>query len=456
MVVEITKEWRKTVAVLLIIGSASVAPSAIAGGDPNNLKWSTAAPMLEARLGHAMVELLPGPSGLGLNTGAGKVMVIGGFDSAPLAYPTTAIPLASCEIYDPATNTWTPAAPHPVPGGWRWAGVLSNGMVLVAGGSQSLAINLADSHLYDPATNRWIATRPLPIGTNNPHAFMHPVVLANGQVLIAGGEDDDAIKGPALLHSHSSYLFTLNAQRPSQSSWDYTRNKSNRKVSQMPEGRTTSALLLMSDGRVLNVGGLGPSFEGSLAATNTASIYDPNTGVWTSAAPMPPVLGFEEDELITPYPTSPGSRWSPFSASLDDGPVLIAGGNGGLFEVDRKSALLYDPRTNVWQITTPMHFRRGIGSLKGKLPADAGILFAGPGFSDSGQFANLTGEIFHPKTSTWTLVPPVDGPPVDGSVGSWESQSVVLSTGRLQISGGAALVDAFAIRGSWIFGAPPR
>ena len=325
-------------------------------------------------------------------------------------------------------------------------------MVLVAGGSQSLAVNLADSHLYDPATNKWIATKPLPIGTNNPHAFMRPVVLANGQVLIAGGENDEGIGGPEFLHSRSSYLFTLNAQRPSQYSWDYTRNKSNREVSQMPEGRTTSALRLMSDGRVLNAGGFGPAFEGDLAATNTASIYDPNTGVWTSAAPMPPVLGLEEDEFIPPYPTSPGSRWGPYSENLDDGRVLIAGGVGGRFDVCRRSVVLYDPRTNQWQATTRMQFRRFMGSWSGKLPGDAGILFAGAGFiPNTYAFRDLTGEMFHPKNSTWTMVPVVDGPPIDLSVDSYQSQSVLLSTGRLQITGGANRYDRLgtADPGSW-------
>jgi Kelch motif/Galactose oxidase, central domain len=103
-------------------------------------------------------------------------MVIGGFDSEPLDVPhVPANPLASCEIYDPMTNTWTIAAPHPVSAGWRWAAALSNGMILVAGGSKSLTSVVASSHLYDPKTNTWIATQPLPVATTNPHAFMRAI-----------------------------------------------------------------------------------------------------------------------------------------------------------------------------------------------------------------------------------------------------------------------------------------
>ena len=134
--------------------------------------------MSQARLGHAMVELPSGPNALGLSSGPGKVMVIGGFDSEPLDVGIVpANPLASCEIYDPTTNTWTPAAPHPVAAGWRWAVVLRNGMVLVAGGWSNANVDLftTSSHLYDPKTNTWIATQPLPIGITNPHGFMRAI-----------------------------------------------------------------------------------------------------------------------------------------------------------------------------------------------------------------------------------------------------------------------------------------
>ena len=79
---------RRTLIVSLLVVAATICQSAIAGQPPSNLKWSAVASMLEARLGHAMVELPAGPSGLGLSAGGGKVMVIGGFDSEPLASRT--------------------------------------------------------------------------------------------------------------------------------------------------------------------------------------------------------------------------------------------------------------------------------------------------------------------------------------------------------------------------------
>lgn len=251
--------------------------------------WVAVAPMQEARRGHSMVELPAGRSG------RSRVIVIGGYDRDPVADNANANSLASCEIYDPYSNTWSYAAPHPLAAGFRWAVALNNGMVLVAGGWNSQGGNvpsaeLTASHLYDPRTDRWITTGSLPRAAVNPHAFMRAVILRNGQVLIAGGafhRDDD----PELVVSRLSFVFTLNDRHPERSHWDYTRRASTHQISLMSDARTTSALLLLDNGRVLNVGGLNPIVDGVYAATNTSDLFDPRTGSWTRMAPMPPVFG---------------------------------------------------------------------------------------------------------------------------------------------------------------------
>jgi Kelch motif protein len=428
-------------------------------GNTQQSGWISVAPMLEARMGHAMVELPPGPNALGLSTGRGKVMVIGGFDNSLFAAGN---PLASCEIYDPVTNTWTRTAPHPIAAGWRWAAVLSNGMVLVAGGAKNLTSLVAASHLYDPATNKWITTKLLPIGLTNPHAFMRTIVLPNGQVLIAGGIDENGVQdwlngAPGPSFSPYSYIFTLNSRQPALSFWDYTRQKSDRSISRMPESRTTSALILTSTGKVLNFGGLGPSPTGEDAATNTASIFDFGSGRWTSAPPMPPVYGLGEDEFVASYPTGPGSRWAPFSQNLEDGKVLVAGGVAGLLFnpfLPRSSAVIYDPTSNTWRVTTPMLFQRWTGNWSARISDGASILFAGPGNYSDGAFTlhDLTGEIFDSGNEQWILAPVSGGPPADGSLDSFESRSVQLRDGRLQIAGGTDWnTDTVASNRSWIY-----
>ena len=447
-------------AVGVVILSLSFGNPAL-GEDAASFRWRQTASMTQPRLGHSMVELPAGPNALGLGTGAGKVMVIGGFDSHPFAAPSVpANPLASCEIYDPDTDTWTAAAPHPVAASWRWAATLRNGMILVAGGAKDLFTAQAESHLYDPKTDRWIATKKLPTGVVNPHAFMRAVTLPTGQILIAGGEDDRAVqiarRTGVLPHSQNAFVFTLNEQRPELSFWDYTRDSSTGKVSSMPEPRTTSALILMSNGSVLNAGGLGPAFNGQTgAATNTASTFDPATGRWVKVEPMPAVYGPGEDELITSYTTAPGSRWAPYSEGLGDGRALIAGGVGGLFEVLRASAVVFDAHSGHWEVAAPMHYFRSFGSWEGVVGDRDAILFAGAGFtsSDGATRHDLTGELYNPETGKWSLVQATGGPSTDGPTDNFESRSVRLSNGALQVAGGADLATAtLGTTESWIFG----
>ena len=62
------------------------------------------------------------------------------------------------------------------------ATLLPNGKVLVAGGYLEAA-SLASAELYDPATGTWSATGSLATGARNHTATLLP----NGKVLVAGG-----------------------------------------------------------------------------------------------------------------------------------------------------------------------------------------------------------------------------------------------------------------------------
>jgi hypothetical protein len=453
-VVMIFRSAMRTILLLALLLFTAVTGAAFAD---TGLTWSTAPPMAQARMGHAMVALPTGPSGLGLSAAPGKVMVIGGFNSSPLAVPT-GTPLASCEIYDPQSNAWVPAAPHPVAGGWRWGIALGNGMVLVVGGAKTPTEFISSSHLYDPKTNRWIETGSLPRGLANAHAFMRPVILPNGQVLIAGGVDETSFPNPSFKvpnPTRASYVLTLNASNPAASSWTQTRRVSDGAITQMPEGRTTSAIVMLANGMVLNAGGLGPLFKRQEAATNTAILFDYRTGVWTSAPPMPAVYGLFEDELVTSYPNALGSRWAPYSEVLPDGRVLIAGGVGGLlFEAFRRSAVIYDGSIGTWSAATPMQFYRPLGGLSAQLQKDGNILFVGPGYSFDGTTVSLhdvTGEVFLSGSKQWRLVPTANGPQADGSFDSFESKLVKTGNGNLQIAGGADLAtDTLGTSHSWI------
>ena len=63
------------------------------------------------------------------------------------------------------------------------ATLLPNGKVLVAGGGSSNASPLASAELYDPATGHWTTTGSLATARSGHTATLLP----NGKVLVAGG-----------------------------------------------------------------------------------------------------------------------------------------------------------------------------------------------------------------------------------------------------------------------------
>ena len=66
----------------------------------------------------------------------------------------TKLTTPSAELYDPATNSWTPAAPLNEARFSHTATVLPSGHVLVAGG-RGVASVTASVEVYDPDTDTW-------------------------------------------------------------------------------------------------------------------------------------------------------------------------------------------------------------------------------------------------------------------------------------------------------------
>jgi hypothetical protein len=137
--------------------------------DPTTNTWSPAANMGQARWGHAAVVL---PSG--------KVLVIGGDKGL-------GAPLASAELYDPVTNTWAPAGTMAAARNYTAAVLLQTGKVLVAGGSSLYGVGgpMASAEIYDPATNQWTTVGNLATARTVAAAAL----LGDGQVLVSGGQN---------------------------------------------------------------------------------------------------------------------------------------------------------------------------------------------------------------------------------------------------------------------------
>jgi hypothetical protein len=86
----------------------------------------------------------------------GQVLVAGGCDGG-WGFCTL---LASAELYDPGQGTWSPAGAMSTARGSATATLLANGQVLVAGGSDASGANLASAELFVPATTARLAITP--------------------------------------------------------------------------------------------------------------------------------------------------------------------------------------------------------------------------------------------------------------------------------------------------------
>lgn len=318
---------------VLIAGGTDGRNTALASAEiyhPATNRWTPAHSMAAARFDHT-ATLLP----------SGKVLVVGGL-AGPLPFGS----LASSELYDPTTDSWSASAPMRVSRARQTATLLQDGRVLVVGGL-SLVVRegglvpsvATGAEVYDPTSNRWSTTAQVGFDRLDQTATL----LADGRVLVAGGHGD-------VTTFNSTEIYDPSADR-----W----------ISAAPMGarRFGHAATLLSDGDVLVVGGNGNDTDTPLTS---AEIYDPRTNLWVTVASMDAVHVNHTVTLlgngtvmvvgVTWFAARPEfydlgrNQWSVTGPSmyryqhtatrLPDGKVLIVGGNE--FE-SLASALLYDP-----------------------------------------------------------------------------------------------------------------
>jgi large repetitive protein len=219
----------------------------------------------------------------------GKVLIAGGADQDP-----TGAGLASAELYDPSTGTFTQTGSMAVGRFLHTATLLQNGKVLIAGGAlTSTSAPVATAEVYDPATGIFTMTHAMAMAREQHTATL----LADGRVLIVGGTTST---GTGDLQPTA----TAEVYDPSTGSFSVTKS--------MAETRTLHTATLLSSGKVLVAGG---GDENS-----TAEVYDPSTGSFSIADGMQ--VG----------------RSGHTSTLLPNGSVLVAG--GGVF-AGLSSAELY-------------------------------------------------------------------------------------------------------------------
>jgi WD40 repeat protein len=281
------------------------------------------------RYGHSAI-LLPN----------GKVLVVGGRTGFP-----SGIILASAELYDPESGTWTATGSL---GGTRWihtATLLPSGKVLVAGGQGSGGY-LASAELYDPESGTWTATGSLGIA----HCCPAATLLPDGRVLLVGGLNSSGALASAELYD------------PTSGNWTATGS--------LATARNFPNLTLLPNGNVLSAGGI--SASGSTLAS--AELYDLASGAWTATGSLATASYFHTATL------------------LPDDNVLVAGGYADN-NIDSTRAELYDPGSGAWTATGNLATARE-GHTASLLP-NGTVLVVGGG-------AN-TAELYNPATGTWTV-----------------------------------------------------
>ena len=290
--------------------------------------WTNAGRMSVPRVGHTATLLADG-----------KVLVAGGNDGTGQ--------LASAELYDPVSGTWTPTEDLIDSHSFHTATLLPDGRVLVAGGAVKLG---QPAEIYDPVSGTWSPAGQL----HHPYRGGHTAtLLADGRVLVTG--------------SGSAELYD-----PARGTWRVTGD--------MVEQRSFSAATLLSDGTVLVAGGGCCAQDRSL---DSAELFDPDSGTWRATGSMS------------------GGRAYLTATRLLDGSVLVAGGGSigrvGMSPID--SSELFDPANGTWTTSGNMHAARVLFQTA-TLLLDGTVLAAG-GASDPEW--RTSAEVYDPTSRTWTV-----------------------------------------------------
>lgn len=185
----------------------------------------------------------------------GRVLIAGGAQEGPDAFQI--YPVATAEIYDPTTQTFTRVGDMPNEAAWHTASVLLDGRVLVAGGYGSSCPDPQNGvAIFNPASNSFSAGVSLPGG----RAEQTATTLNDGRVLITGGAFDNFCNFGGLIYD-TAVVFD-----PATSSYSSEKK--------MREPRYSHSATLLLDGKVLVVGSLAELFDP--ATSSFAITGDPN------------------------------------------------------------------------------------------------------------------------------------------------------------------------------------
>jgi len=277
----------------------------------------TATPTVAATPASEWTTLPPLPRGprqeIGVGALDGRIYVLGGLTD-------TGAGSARVEVYDPATNSWTNAAPLPEQRHHIGVATLGGALYSVGGFAGSSFSPTDDVYRFDPARNEWTAVASLPA----PRGAL-AVVQMYGLLYAVGG-------------STASGSITDNTlYDPETNEWSFVTN--------LPTPRNHLAAVALN-GYMYVIGGRADG--GGNANTGELDRYDPIEDRW---------------DVLTPMPTARSGH----AAAVLDGRIVVMGGevnpdnppNGVFVEVE-----VYDPSADRWTTLDPMAVpRHGIGAV---------------------------------------------------------------------------------------------
>ncbi|MHB1535608.1 MAG: Kelch repeat-containing protein [Acidimicrobiales bacterium] len=255
---------------MVLAAGGGVGQIPVASAELYNLqtgKWSPTGSLNTARRGATAVVLADG-----------RVLITGG-----VAGPNI---LASAELYNPATGTWTPTGSMSTPRLDNTLTLLPDGDVLAAGGTTAQGragtgagqtiIPVASAELYHPATGTW-----KPTGSMTTARFEATATsLSDGRVLIAGGLGGPGVAsapGPGSVGG-VQYPPLTSAEIYDPAVGAFTG------AGRMTTGRADQIAARLPGGSVLVAGGVGGT--NGLTTLVSAERFNPNTGAWIQLPPM--------------------------------------------------------------------------------------------------------------------------------------------------------------------------
>jgi len=368
-----TQRWMHS-ATLLYDGTVLVAggSNSLAGATLNTAEIYNPSTGTFSLLPNALNTARAGHTATLLNNG--QVLLVGGID------PTAGI-LSDAELYDPPTQTFIDLGDTNDPRYRHTATLLQNGQVLIAGGETDPAPLGAynSAELFDPVAQTFTALLvPMTSGREG-HAA---VLLNNGQVLIAGGDN----AGPTSANTAELFNPTLAIFTPV--------------TAPMAAARFSPTATLLNGGSVLIAGGATDS-GGSSTVLSSGEVFNPSTQIFTSVGGMTSAREYQTASL------------------LNDGTVLFAGGTSGTAILNSAELYMASQLSGLVSIAvTPATSTIGAGAQQS---------FTATGTFSNGSVQQLASVLW---SSSSTSVAPVSG----DSTNSGTAQTTAQGTATVRAS----------------------